>query len=144
MTISPTFANTSIGAEVNEENNLGFGSQSQFGVADLFVQPIGWDRPFNHWEMAFSYAFYAPLGKYHIDTINLPGLGSFQSPAEDNIGLGFWTHQFQAAGAWYPWVNQNTAVVLALTGEVHSKQRGFDLSPGAHLTLEWGISQYIT
>jgi len=143
--ISPTFANTRIGAAVNGQSGASAGgSRIEFGVGDLFVQPIAWDRGFDHWEMAFSYAFYAPVGKYQVNTLNFPTLGvSLQAPATNNIGLGFWTHQFQAAGAWYPWASQNTAVVLALTGEVHSKQRGLDLNPGAHLTFEWGISQFV-
>ena len=141
--IAPTFANSSIGAVVNTENAGGpSASLSQFGVGDLFFQPIGWDRTFRHWEMTFSYAFYAPIGKYNINTFNLAGL-QLRGPAADNIGLGFWTHQFQAAGAWYPWESQKTAVVLALTGEVHSQQRGFHLTPGSDLTFEWGISQLI-
>jgi hypothetical protein len=141
--ITPDFANSSIGAAVNTQNAGGTSvSQSSFGVGDLFFQPIGWDRTFRHWETTLTYSFYAPIGKYHITTLSVAGL-QLRSPAADNIGLGFWTHQFQAAGAWYPWESQKTAVVLALTGEAHSQQRGFNLNPGADLTLEWGISQMI-
>jgi len=144
--ISPTFANSSIGAVTNTPTRRGGGvDTSQFNVGDLYVQPLWLDWSFDHWDIAFAYGFYAPTGKYNINTVTFPNVGvQVRAPAVDNIGLGFWTQQFQVAGAWYPWDSQSTAVTLAVTGEFHSRTRGFDLTTGADLTLEWGISQYIS
>jgi hypothetical protein len=61
----------------------------------------------------------------------------------DNIGYGFWTHQWQLAGAWYPWENRGTAVTGVVTYEYHSDKQDFDLQPGANVTLNWGISQFV-
>ena len=61
----------------------------------------------------------------------------------DNIGLGFWTHQLQAAGAWYPFENRGTAVTLAGTYEIHHEMEDRDLTPGERFTLNWGVSQYL-
>ncbi len=64
-------------------------------------------------------------------------------PASDNIGLGFWTQQFQGGAAWYPWTNRATAVTLVLTYEYNSPQQGTDVKYGQNLWLNWGISQYL-
>ena len=58
--------------------------------------------------------------------------------AADNIGYGFWTHQFQGAATWYPWADRRMAVVGALTYEINEKD-DFDLTPG-DLSFNWGVS----
>ena len=61
----------------------------------------------------------------------------------DNIGYGFWTHQWQTAAAWYPFENKGTAVTGVATYEYHSEKEDFDVQPGENVTLNWGVSQYI-
>ncbi len=94
------------------------------GVGDLFVQPLwlGWSG--KHYDVSAGYGFYAPTG-------------------EENIGLEFWTNQFQLAGAWYPFENRGTAVTLAGTYEIQSEMEDQDLTPGDRVSLNWGVSQYL-
>jgi hypothetical protein len=61
----------------------------------------------------------------------------------DNIGLGYWTHQFQGAVSWYPWDNRGTAVTAAVTDELNGDKEDFDFTPGQRLSLNWGASQYL-
>jgi len=77
------------------------------------------------------YGFYAPTGRYE------PG-------ADDNIGLGFWTHQFQGYGYFYPFPDKSTAFMLGLTFEFTSDTEDTELNTGNRFTLEWGISQYVS
>jgi hypothetical protein len=103
---------------------------------------LGW--PLKHWDFSLAYGFYAPTGKYDVDTREFPALGlTLKSPAADNVGLGFWTHQFQGGVAWYPWEHKATAVAAALTYEIHHEKEDLDITPGSHLTLNWGASQYL-
>jgi hypothetical protein len=142
--ITPTLANASVGASLATETGLGIDADtSQFDLGDLFVQPLwlGWTR--THWDIALGYGFYAPVGKYDTSTVTLPGGATVTAAAADNIGLGFWTHQFQGAATWYPWAHKATAVLAALTYELHSDKDDFDLTPGQNLTLNWGISQFL-
>jgi len=142
--IAPTFANSSVSAGLSTTTRRGRSAdQESFGAGDLFVQPIwlGWSAP--HLDAALGYGFYAPIGKYDTETVTLPVVGSVTTESSDNIGLGFWTHQFQGAVAWYPWEHRGTAAVAALTWEVNGEKQGFDLTPGQHLTLNWGVSQYL-
>lgn len=129
--IVPTFGNTSVQAALRTET--GFGEdvdESQFGVGDLYVKPVwlGWDG--THYSVAAGYGFYAPVGKY-------------DNGDADNIGLGFWTHEFQVATAWYPWEGRGTAVTLAGTYEIHSEIDDVNITPGDRVSLNWGISQYL-
>ncbi len=142
--ISPSFVNANLNAEVSTARgrggNVGAGS---FGVGDLFVQPVWLGKTLPHWDFALSYGFYAPVGKYDTNTVKLPVVGPVKVESSDNLGYGFWTHQFQGAVAWYPMTNKGIAVVAALTYETNGKKEDFDLTPGDNLTLNWGISQFL-
>jgi len=138
------FGDNSIGAALATATGRGVGGgSSQFGVGDLFVQPIwlGWSP--SHWDFALGYGFYAPIGSYDTEEVTLPIVGAIQTEAPDNIGLGFWTHQFQGAAISYPWLDRRMAIVAALTYEIHGNKLDFDLTPGQDLTLNWGVSQYL-
>jgi hypothetical protein len=142
--ILPSFTNMSVGASLATETGRGIDPDtSQFGVGDLFVQPLWLGWTLTHWDFAFGYGFYAPTGKYDTSTVTLPGGATVTAEAADNIGLGFWTHQLQGAVTWYPWANKATAVVTALTYEIHTEKEDFDLTPGQNLTWNWGLSQFL-
>ena len=142
--VAPTFANTSIGAALSTQSGRGVNPQSDdFHAGDLFVQPLWLDWKLAHWDLALAYGFWAPVGHYDTRTTDLPVVGPTRVETADNVGLGFWTHQFQAAASWYPFDHPGTAVATALTYEVHGDKQDFDLTPGQNLTLNWGVSQYL-
>lgn len=129
--IAPAFGNTSFGAALDLEIGRGRKiKESQFAPGDLYLQPIWLGWKFDHWDFAFGYGIYFPVGKY-------------EKNAVDNVGLGFWTNQFQGALSWYPWKNRGTAVSMAVTYEINSKKEDTDITPGSHLSLNWGVSQYL-
>jgi hypothetical protein len=141
--ITPTFANANIQSAVYNSRGLGgTTSQATFAPGDMFVQPVwlGWTLP--HWDISAGYGFYAPVGKYSTETITFPEQ-SIALPAADNIGLGFWTQQFQGALAWYPWTNKATAVTAALTYDYNQEQQDTGVMYGQNLWLTYGISQYL-
>jgi len=145
--ISPTFSNSSIRAALSAEVGQGVNPErGQFAAGDLFVQPLwlGWSA--KHVDVAAGYGFYAPVGKYNVRTIsfpNFPEVGPIKVAAADNIGLGFWTHQFQGAVALYPWENRAMAITSSWTHEINGNKRDFDLTPGSYFTWNWGVSQYL-
>lgn len=143
--VAPGFATSSLSAALNTAVGAGRSGNvdSSFGVGDIFVSPIWLGWPLEHWDLALGYGFYAPVGRYEVETVALPVVGPVTVEAEDNLGLGFWTHQLQGAVAWYPWTHRATAVVGALTYELNGPKEGFDIDPGSHLTLNWGASQYL-
>jgi len=129
--IIPTFGNSSLGASL--ATTTGFGrsvDDSGFGIGDLFVEPLwlGWNR--EHWDFNVGYGFYAPVGK-------------FQQGDADNIGLGFWSHQFQSAVAWYPVKERTTAIVAAVTYEINQEVEDSDVTPGQRLSINLGADQLV-
>ena len=121
--ISVPFGNTSVGASLATSTGTGRSADtSQFGMSDVFVQPLwlGWTK--EHWDLALGYGFYAPTGAYDTETVTLPVVGPVTAEASDNIGYGYWTHQFQGAATWYPWADRRMAVVGALTYEINGNK----------------------
>lgn len=101
------------------------------GFSDMYVAPVTLSWALNQFDLTVSYGFTAPTGRY-------------ETGADDNIGLGFWTHQLQGFGYWYPVEDQSTALMLGATYEITTKVKDTDFNPGNRFTLEWGISQYLS
>ena len=142
--VSPTFTNASVNAEIGNQSRLGRSAENDsFGVGDMLVQPLwlGLDVP--HFGASFGYGFYAPVGQYDTRPVDLPNGETVRVESVDNLGYGYWTHQFQLAGAWYPWVDKRMAVVVAGTYEVNHEKEDYDLTAGDVFTLNWGVSQYL-
>ena len=72
------------------------------------MAPVGLSWALGQFDATFFYGFTAPTGRY-------------TTGADDNIGLGFWTHQFQGFGYFYPNPSQATALMLGLTYELNSE-----------------------
>jgi hypothetical protein len=101
------------------------------GFSDLFVTPLGLSWGWETFDLTTFYSFYAPTGKY--------ATGDAES-----IGLGYWTHQFQARGYYYPRPDRATALMSGLIYELPGSVDDVDVTPGSRLTLEWGVSQYFS
>lgn len=140
----PTFSNASVGASLSIQSGQGIDSEtSQFGIGDWYFQPIWLGWHLEHFDFSLAYGFYAPTGKYDTEPRTFPVLGTVRVESADNIGLGFWTNQFQGAASWYPWANKATALAIALTYEINSEKEDFHVTPGQVLSLNWGLSQYL-
>ena len=85
--------------------------------------------PRRRFNFTLGYWFAAPTGRY-------------EQGADDNLGLGFWTHAFQAFGYWYPLYHQALGVEAGLTFETHSNTKDTDLKTGNRLSLEYGASMW--
>ena len=100
------------------------------GFSDILFVPLGLSWGSETVDFTFTYGFVAPTGRY-------------TTGADDNIGLGFWTHQFQGFGYYYL-LEKATAVMAALTYELNTGIEDVDVNPGNRFSLEWGVSQYIS
>jgi len=101
------------------------------GFTDLYVAPVGLSWGLEKFDFTFLYGFYAPTGKY-------------ETGSDDNIGTGFWTHQFQGYGYYFPLEGKATAIMVGLTYELNSKIKDVEVTPGNRFTLEWAISQFLS
>jgi len=144
MYAAATFSNTSIGAALNTATGRGINADTNsFGVGDAYFQPVWLGWTLDHFDFSFGMGFTAPTGKYNVEQVTLPRIGTVKAESAGNIGYGFWTQQTQIAGYWYPWTNKATALGLALAHEVNFKKEDFDITPGQYLTINWGASQYV-
>ena len=152
-TIAPNYYTADfevVGEVVSGGAEPGYSKGSLSGWSDLVVTPIGlswalgrYDQvsvpdadmiaagapPLRRFNVTAVYSFAAPTGRY-------------ETGADDNLGLGFWTHQFQGFGYYYPFEHQATALMAGLTYELNSSIKDADVKPGNRLSLEWGLSQY--
>ncbi len=99
-----------------------------FGLADIYVQPInlGWHTV--QADFILSYAFDAPVGEYSAD-------------ANDNIGLGIWSHEFGLGTSVF--LNQEHSWHASAIGfyETHTGKRDLDINVGDIFTLEGGFGR---
>jgi hypothetical protein len=117
------FGNMSVGSALHTTAGRGLSTDnSSFDIGDTFIQPVwlGWNVP--QGQLALGYGFYAPTGKYETNSTS-------------NVGLGFWTNQFQAAGTYYLDPHEHTAFTASLTYELHGEKEGTQVTPGDDLSF---------
>ncbi len=128
--VSVPFGGPSLGVALSTPTGSGIDSDtSAFGLQDLYVQPVWLRWKWDDVDLAGSVGFYAPSGR-------------FEAGEADNLGLGFWTVQFQLGGAYYL-LKRATAIVLAGTYEINTEQEDVDITPGQRFTLNYGVSQFL-
>lgn len=101
-----------------------------YGFGDLFVQPLMLDWRGKRYDIGLYYGFFAPTGTYSESRLA-------------NVGMGFWTQQFQTFAAYYFDKNRKTALIVTSTYDLNSKKYAQDLTPGQSLTLEYALSHYL-
>lgn len=157
VTVALVGANSSIADSLAAETQQGSDPvTSQFGLGDLFVQPL-WlgAKESDKFTWAVSWGFYAPTGKYDTEPATHPVYGPIRVPSISNIGSGFWTNQFRGALLWTPkpyrpgdeargWRGfPLPSLSLAATYEINSEKDDLHVTPGQHLSLNWGIEEIL-
>jgi len=101
------------------------------GMGDFSFIPLGlaWGIE-NKLDFSFFYTVYAPTGRY-------------ETGASDNIGKGYWTHQFQLPTYFY-FLEKATALFVMPTFEANGEVKYSDVRPGSRFSVDYGISQYVT
>ncbi len=102
---------------------------SKYGFGDLLVQPVMLDWRGKKFDLGVNYGFFAPTGAYSEHRIA-------------NVGMGFWSQQFQAFGSYYFDKERKNAAVAVVTYNLNSKMYSKDLTPGQSITLEYGFDHY--
>lgn len=101
------------------------------GFGDLTVAPLKLSWGSETFDFTGGYMFVAPTGKYN-------------TGADDNIGIGYWSHVLQAAAYYFPLPQKTTAILVMPSYEFHGKLKDADVKPGSRFFLEYGISQYLS
>ncbi|MEW6445899.1 MAG: SphA family protein [Pseudomonadota bacterium] len=98
------------------------------GCGDLYVIPANLTWHLNSmWAVSAQYAFWAPVGEYDADRA-------------DNVGLGYWSHNFRGTISYFPLGNPGLLLSASVLHEINGRKDGFDLRPAPHTSVELGAS----
>lgn len=101
---------------------------SNTGWGDLYVIPANLTWHLNRkWALSAQYAFWAPVGEYDADRA-------------DNVGLGYWSHDFRGTVSFFPLGNPALLLSASVLHEINGRKDGFDLRPAPHTSVELGAS----
>ncbi len=131
--INPVFvtSNYRMNIHASASDTTVISSGNSGGLGDIAILPVGLGWSVNNKiDLSFFYTFYAPTGRY-------------VTGAADNVGKGYWTHQFQAPAYFY-FQEKATALFVMPTFEMNGKIKNSNVRPGNRLTVEYGVSQYLT
>ena len=95
---------------------------------DMYLVPVnlGWHTP--RADFTVGYGLYVPTGRYDID-------------ADDNVGLGMWSHEIAAGMTAYLDDEKNWHAATTMFYELHSGKEGSDAKVGDLVTLEGGVGR---
>ena len=113
------------------ENSIEFASkelESEFGFGDLYLQPVNLGWHFKRLDVIASYGIYFPTGRY-------------DAGADDNTGMGMWTHELGAGATVYCSENRQWHLSSLAYFEMHSKKKDTDDEVGNILTLQGGLGR---
>src|SRR5688572_20469791 len=101
--------------------------EADWGLNDLYVVPLylGWHT--TRADFVAGYGFYAPTGRY-------------EAGANDNVGLGMWSHEIQGGTTVYLDAAKTFSAATTAYLEMHSNKKDQDLKVGNLLTLEGGAA----
>ena len=122
--VSPGWATSRLESPVLTEND------TNWGLADLYIQPIALGWSFERADYTAGIGVYVPTGRYDID-------------AADNTGLGAWAIELFAGGTWYLDAAQTWSFAAVGFWETFGDIEDSDQRIGEILTLEGGLGKTV-
>jgi hypothetical protein len=128
--VAPNYFSSNFNVSINLKDSTLVAEGKAGGWGDLSFMPLGLSWSFSpQIDLAFMYTLYAPTGRY-------------ATGADNNIGKGYWTHQFQVPAYFYL-MERATAIGIIPTLEINGKLKDAEVWAGSRFSLEYGISQYL-
>jgi hypothetical protein len=103
-------------------------ARDEFGLGDIFVEPITLSWHPKQFDVAVGYGFWAPSGDFDVSNPVSPG-------------KGFWTQMFTAGATWYPDEAKTWSLSALNRYEINQENDDTGITPGNYWTLEWGIAK---
>lgn len=129
MTLVPAYGEAGANARLTAfEQDITLFDNNNTGWADLYAVPANLTWHVNEmWAVSAQYAFWAPVGEY-------------DAARADNVGLGYWSHNFRGTVSFFPLGNPGLLLSASALHEVNGRKEGFDLRPAPHTSVELGAS----
>jgi hypothetical protein len=115
---------------VYQDVTQGGKSDSEFGLGDLFIEPITLSWHIARFDVAVGYGAWAPTGDF--------------DAAKLSPGKGFWTHMLTAGATWYADAGKTWSISALNRYEISHENDDTGITPGQAWTLEGGIGKAIT
>ncbi len=119
---------TTIYAADNSLEFADFEFSNNFGLGDIYLQPINLGWHLKQADFMATYGIYFPTCKYSFG-------------ADDNTGLGMWTHEFGAGTTIYFDPEKKWHFSAMGYFEIHSEKEDTDIQVGNILTIEGGLGR---
>jgi hypothetical protein len=105
-----------------------FDFEKKYDLADIYLQPLNLGWHLSQADFMVTYGIYIPTGKYNFR-------------ADDNTGLGMWTHEFGAGTTIFfdPEKKWHFSAMGYL--EINTEKQGTDIQVGNILTIEGGFGR---
>lgn len=129
ITVVPAYGEAGANARLSAfGENITLFETNRTAIGDTYVVPatLTWKLD-DYWSVSAQYAFWAPTGSY-------------DAQRADNVGLGYWSHDFRGTVSWFPLGNPGILISASLVYEVNGEKQGYDLTPAPHAALELGYS----
>lgn len=133
MTVVPAYGEAGANARLTAfEQNITLFENNNTGWGDLYAIPVNLTWHLSPmWALSAQYAFWAPVGEYDADRA-------------DNVGLGYWSHNFRGTVSYFPLGNPGLLLSASVVHEINGRKEGFDLRPAPHTSAELGASMAIS
>ncbi len=112
----------------NQIEFASFEFETGFGLADIFLQPVNLGWHLKQADFLATYGFYIPAGSY-------------EAGAEDNHGLGMWTHEFGAGSTLFFDAQKRWHFAAAGYFELNGTKKDTEIDVGNTLTVEGGLGR---
>jgi hypothetical protein len=129
ITVVPAYGEAGANARLTAfQQDITLFDNNNTGWADLYVIPANLTWHLNPtWAVSAQYAFWAPVGEFDPDSA-------------DNVGLGYWSHNFRGTASYFPRDNPTLLLSASVLYEINGDKEGFDLRPAPHASVELGAS----
>ena len=105
-----------------------FDVKSDFGLGDIYFQPINLGWHLKQVDFMATYGIYFPTGRYELG-------------GDNNNGLGMWTHEFGAGTTIYFDQAKKWHFSAMAYFEISTEKEGTDIDVGNILTVEGGLGR---
>jgi hypothetical protein len=129
MTVVPAFGEAGANARLTAfEYGITLFDNNNTGLGDLYAVPLNLTWHLGpKWALSAQYSFWAPVGEYDAER-------------GDNVGLGYWSHDFRGTASFFPRGNPQLLLSASVVYEINGHKEGFDLRPAPHTSVELGTS----
>lgn len=113
---------------VHTDVSVGPFQEDDFGLGDIFVEPITLSWHGARYDLSLGYGAWMPTG-------------DFDPQHPSSPGKGYWTHMLTAGGTWFLDEARTWAVSALNRYEINHENSDTDITPGQVWTVEAGVNK---